>query len=368
MQEILNQLVYFGFLQSLFLISIYMFSLKKRASVNGFMIAFVCVITIGLLGKTLYNANIWGKNFRLIALSEFSALLFGPTIYLFIRSVLNRTKFSKSDLIHYIPGVSYSVFILVYFMIPEDSVIIDRVKTGELQRVIYACHAVGLVVNILYWWLGYKVYKDFCDMIKNEVSYVPHTRFLVTFLYVTGFCLLIWVILFLTSFFGFSMLERNARPYIWIILSFIILFINYYVIVSPKVLSFIPEMSLKKYTQSKLSLDDLERLKQELDKLMLDKKPYLNNKLLKTELAQMLGVNNPELARLLNENIGMNFFEYVNYYRIKEFVNLASTKKAKQLTFFGLAQEAGFNSKTTFNKSFKKLMGVSPTTYFNQNT
>ncbi|WP_237276887.1 AraC family transcriptional regulator [Tenacibaculum ovolyticum] len=368
MQEILNQLIYFGFLQSLFLISIYAFSQKKRTSINRFMFVFVCVVTIGLLGKTLYNTNIWGNNFRLIALSEFSALLFGPTIYLFTRSVLNRTKFSKSDLIHYIPGVSYSVFILVYFMIPEDSVISDRIKTGELQRVIYTCHAVGLVVNILYWWLGYKVYKDFSEAIKNEVSYVPHIRFLVTFLYVTGFCLLIWAILFLTSFLGFPMLERNARPYIWIILSFIILFINYYVIVSPKVLTIIPEIPLKKYTQSKLSLDDLERLKLELDKLMLDKKPYLNNKLLKTELAQMLGVNNPELARLLNENIGMNFFEYVNYYRIKEFVNLASTEKAKQLTFFGLAQEAGFNSKTTFNKSFKKLMGVSPTAYFNQNT
>ena len=59
----------------------------------------------------------------------------------------------------------------------------------------------------------------------------------------------------------------------------------------------------------------------------------------------------------------MNFFEYVNYYRIKEFVELAKTDKAKTLTFFGLAQEAGFNSKTTFNKSFKKLMGSSPKEY-----
>ena len=44
----------------------------------------------------------------------------------------------------------------------------------------------------------------------------------------------------------------------------------------------------------------------------------------------------------------------------------AKTEKAKQLTFFGLAQEAGFNSKTTFNKSFKKLMGASPSVYFDK--
>ena len=85
---------------------------------------------------------------------------------------------------------------------------------------------------------------------------------------------------------------------------------------------------------------------------------------MKADLAEMLGVNNPEVARLLNESIGMNFFEYVNYHRIREFVELAKTERAKNLTFFGIAQEAGFNSKTTFNKSFKKLMGTSPREYF----
>ena len=96
---------------------------------------------------------------------------------------------------------------------------------------------------------------------------------------------------------------------------------------------------------------------------MEQKKPYLNNKLLKAELAEMMGISNPELARLLNERIGMNFFEYVNYHRIMAFIELAKTEKGKSMTFFGVAQEVGFNSKTTFNKSFKKLMGVTPKQY-----
>lgn len=120
---------------------------------------------------------------------------------------------------------------------------------------------------------------------------------------------------------------------------------------------------IQKYAQSKLSNTDLNRLKETLDNLMVEKKPYLNNKLLKAELAEMVGVSNPELARLLNERIGMNFFEYVNYYRIMEFIKLAQSEEGKSMTFFGLAQEVGFNSKTTFNKSFKKLMGVTPKQY-----
>lgn len=367
MQEVLNQLVFFGFIQSVFLIIIYIVSAKRGKAINKYMLLLIGILLIGLLGKVIYNSGIYGKNFRFIAFSEFSALLFGSTIYLFTESVLNKTKFKKTDLVHYVPGVTYSLFILFYFLIPEDEVIKSRIKTGELQRVIYACHAVGLIVNITYWFLGVKSFFNFKREVRNHASYEVHIHFIQNFLYITGFVLFTWTVLFITSFFGYPMLERSVRPYIWMFLTLLVLFITYYLMLSPEVLKEIPELKERKYTQSKLSIDDLEHLKLKLEMIMSEKKPYLNNKLLKSELAELLGVNSPELARLLNENVGMNFFEYVNYYRIKEFVSLAKTEKGKQLTFYGLAQEAGFNSKTTFNKSFKKLMGVSPSVYFNQN-
>ena len=369
MQLLLNQLVYFGFFQGLLLLFIYSVSVKNRQRIDGYMAFFVGIVSIGLLGKVLYNAGVWNYNFRLISFSELSALLFGPTIFLFTRSLLERTSFSKQDLIHYIPGVLYSIFVAIYFVIPSDDVIRGRAETGEMMRVIYMCHSVGLAVNIIYWMKALQVFRNVSLKLQNELSYEPQTRFLSNFLAVTGVCLLIWTTLLLTSFFGFEMLERNARPYIWIVLTLVILFVTYYRMISPQVLSIGPEpgRDAKKYTQSKLSVVDLARLKGQLEALMNDKKPYLNSKLLKAELAEMLGVSNPELARLLNENIGMNFFEYINYHRIKEFVALASTDRAQQFTFFGLAQEAGFHSKTTFNKSFKKLMGTSPSVYFSKN-
>ncbi|WP_299712585.1 AraC family transcriptional regulator [uncultured Tenacibaculum sp.] len=367
MQTILNQLVYFGFFQSLLIISIYFISLKKRTYINSFMLILIAVLSVGFLGKVLHSGGFFNKNFRLIAMSEFSALLFGPTIFLFVRSVLHKQKFVKKDVVHYVPGFLYSLFILGYFILPSRETQLARNKVVPLMHVIYICHAVGLIVNIWYWYLGFKVFRSFSEVYRKEISYVPHTKFLKNFLVITGLCLLVWLILFLTSFLGFPMLERNSRPYIWLILTFIVLFITYYLMMNPEVLKSIPELKEKKYQQSKLDVQDLERLKVDLEQLMLEKKPYLNNKLLKKELAEMLGVHSPELSRLLNESIGMNFFEYVNYYRIKEFVQLAESEKGKQLTFFGLAQEAGFNSKTTFNKSFKNLMGVSPSAYFNKN-
>ncbi len=368
MQTLFNQLVYFGFMQSLFLLFIYSFSKKNRKNINGYIAFLVFALLIGLSGRVLYISEVFGKNFRLIAFSEFATLLFGTTVYLFTRSSLLKKSFSRYELVHYVPSVFYMLFIAVYFMIPSDAIISERMRSGELTRVIFLCHAIGLLVNITYWGLSLQEFLRFKETLKNEVSYTVKMKFFFNFIIAIGGCLLVWVTVYCISLFGFDMLERNARHFIWLSIAFIVLVIAYYGMISPDIFRIKSFEAVQKYAQSKLTTADLNKLKTELDILMEEKKPYLNNKLLKAELAEMLGVSNPELARLLNENIGMNFFEYVNYYRIREFVELAKNEKAKNLTFFGLAQEAGFNSKTTFNKSFKKLMGTSPSAYFNNQT
>ncbi|WP_109436974.1 helix-turn-helix domain-containing protein [Aquimarina sp. AU119] len=364
MQTLLNQLVYFGYFQSIFLLFIYLFSPKNRKNINGYVAFLVVVLMIGLSGRVIYISEVFGKNFRFIAFSEFATLLFGSTIYLFTRSSLLKKRFSYQNLLHYIPGVFYIIFVIFMFMLPTDQEMGLRVKSGELFRTITIFIGIGLLFNITYWAMSLHLFFVFKKELRDELSYTVKTQFFLNFLIAIGICLLCWVIVYFISIFGFEMIERTARETIWLSIALIILFIAYYGMISPDLFKIIPPSIHKKYTQSKLSKKDLDVLKAQLDTLMIEKKPYLNRKLLKAELAEMLGVSSPEIARLLNENVGMNFFEYINYYRIKEFVELAKSEKNQNLTFFGIAQEAGFNSKTTFNKSFKKLMGTSPKEYF----
>lgn len=364
MQTFINQLVYFGFFQSLFLLGIYLFSPQKRKNINGYLAFLIFVLLIGLSGRVLYISEVFGKNFRLITFSEFAILLFGSTVFLFTKTSLTDKRFSIQDLVHYIPGVFYILFVVFYFMIPSNEVIIARVESGELYRVVNILVGVGLTFNICYWALALQQFFHFQKRLKNELSYTVKTHFFLNFLIAIGICLLSWVAVYLVSLFKLETIERDARQFIWLGIAFVILFIAYYGIVAPDLFRIKSLMLSQKYSQSKLNNTDLDSLKIQLENIMKAKKPYLNGKLLKAELAEMLGVSNPELARLLNERIGMNFFDFVNYYRIKEFIELAKTDKAQNLTFFGLAQEAGFNSKTTFNKSFKSLMGASPSAYF----
>lgn len=364
MQTFLNQLVYFGFFQSLFLLCVYLFSAKNRKNINGYIAFLIFVLFIGLSGRVLYLSKIFGDNFRLITFSEFAILLFGTTVFLFTKSSLTNQRFVITDLVHYIPAVLYILFVVFYFMIPSDEVIVAKIKRGELYTVVGILVGIGLTFNCTYWFLSLRQFLRFRNNLKNELSYTLKTQFFLNFLIAIGVCLLAWIGMYFISLFGPETIEREARKFIWLGIAFIIFFIAYYGMIAPDLFQIQSFNLSQKYSQSKLSHKDLDVLKTRLEQMMTAKKPYLNTKLMKAELATMLGLSNPELARLLNERIGMNFFDFINYYRIKEFIALAKTDKAKELTFFGLAQEAGFNSKTTFNKAFRSLMGTSPSAYF----
>lgn len=368
MSNLYDQLIFFAFLQSLFLLIVFIVSPKYRSHISGYMAVLIFALFLGLGGKVLYSTAILGKSIKLILLSEVATILFGCTTYLFTKSSLFKAPFSPKDLYHYVPAAGYLLLLVVYFVLPKPiEVTRARIASGEVLRVIFLFHAITFMVNITYWIKSVQVYRTFQNSLKEEVSYSVQTKFFRLFLWLIGTCLMCWLVIYLIAVTQSSTFEAELRLFIWLTITFIVLFLSFYAMAHPEVFQALPTIKGKKYARSRLNTQDLERLKIDLEQLMLEKKPYLNNKLLKSELAELLGVSNPEMARLLNEKIGMNFFEYVNYYRIKEFIKLAQRDEEKQLTFFGLAKEAGFNSKTTFNKSFKKLMGVSPSQYFKQN-
>ncbi|MEM9258517.1 MAG: helix-turn-helix domain-containing protein [Bacteroidota bacterium] len=363
MENLLNQLVYFAFFQSIFLLGLFTLSPAQRVRINGYFIVLAAVLLIGLSGRILYLSEVFGRNARLITLSEFATLLFGSTIFLFSRAALLHRPFAYRDLWHYAPAVVYNLGMIVFFILPSDQALGERIASGAFYRFVTFFVGFGLLFNVTYWILSFRIFLQFRRQLTDEVSYAVRSRFFFIFLVAVGMCLAAWLGVYLQSILSGDFIARPTTQLIWLGLALLILFLAYYGIRQPELYQVPAPMPTGKYAGSRLSEEDLNRLKEKLDRLMLEQKPYLNRKLLKAELAELLGVSSPELARLLNENIGMNFFEYVNYFRIKEFVALARTERAQNLTLFGLAQEAGFNSKTTFNKAFRELMGSSPGAY-----
>jgi AraC-like DNA-binding protein len=98
--------------------------------------------------------------------------------------------------------------------------------------------------------------------------------------------------------------------------------------------------------------------------VMREQKPYKNPELSVSDLAEIMNIKAHVLSRGINDHFHRNFRDFVNGFRIEEFIALAEKKEFKHYTFLALAQEVGFNSKSTFNLAFKKVTDMSPREYF----
>ena len=121
---------------------------------------------------------------------------------------------------------------------------------------------------------------------------------------------------------------------------------------------------IEKYQKSGLTEDDAMRLLDYLETYMEQHKPYKNPELTLDELSTSLKVNPNQLSQVINSRTSKTFYHYINSYRIKEFLKLAALPGSNKFTYLGLANDCGFQSKTTFNKYFKIETGKTPSQYF----
>jgi AraC-like DNA-binding protein len=89
--------------------------------------------------------------------------------------------------------------------------------------------------------------------------------------------------------------------------------------------------------------------------LMQDQRPWLEPELTLPQLAQRLGIHPNVLSRIINTGCGQNFNDFVNSYRVAQARQLLADPQFAHYSLLGVALASGFNSKSTFNRVFKKL-------------
>lgn len=118
-----------------------------------------------------------------------------------------------------------------------------------------------------------------------------------------------------------------------------------------------------KYINSGLSDDLAIQQYEKLNQLMTDEKFYTKPELSLGDLASKLDIHPNYLSQIINEKEGKSFYDYINTYRIDEFKRLIAIPKNQQYTLMALAYDCGFNSKSSFNRYFKKITGQTPSQY-----
>lgn len=134
-------------------------------------------------------------------------------------------------------------------------------------------------------------------------------------------------------------------------------------------LHFVPviEKEIPAVTETHTITDPIDPLRDKLLQLMDSEKPFLQPELTLTELAGKMKTNTSVMSKLINDGTGRNFNDFINAYRTEEVITKLKSGEQKTQTLLGIAYDAGFNSKATFNRAFKKYTGMSPRDWLEKN-
>lgn len=122
----------------------------------------------------------------------------------------------------------------------------------------------------------------------------------------------------------------------------------------------------KKYEHSKLTEEEKNSCLARLRERMERDKPYLDPSLSLAALARSLSIPPRHLSQIINESLGMSFFDFINSYRVEEAKRLLRRSDSNGGNILSLLLEAGFQTKSVFNRVFKKHARMTPSEFRRQ--
>lgn len=335
---------------------------------------------------------------RLALLPDFIWFLYGPLFYCYLRRLLfNETPPARQWLYLLPPAVQLLVY-LPYFLLDSYEFQLKLVShDATLRAVLLVAGAAAWLSNGAYWLACRRTLRAYTRQYEASVSYEQNLQYLSTVLGIQAVCLALWGFLFgvvLASrgleFDVYSLAARNVEL-IWLAFSTLPYFLGYMAIRQPEIFKLvpatpaveIPEPSIKppiaeRTEQAEVEpveaprpspprpplTPDLSALQTAVAGYMRQHRPYLSPSLTINELASGLKLPPHVLSKVINDGFEKNFFDFINSYRIDEFKAVMATPRAQQYTLLALAMEVGFNSKTAFNRAFKKQTDQTPREYF----
>ena len=361
--------------ESLFLL-ILVLSKKNKEKPDWLLgsILFINALTIFLSWMEMYNRRNGYPFPFFINSSTPLILLHGPALWLYVKS-LTSAKFTLKPkyLIHALPFFILFTFLsLVFYSLPpEDKILSDSQQLFQ-QRLSYPITIFAILIftqsYIISSLLHIKRYKQKAKIFFSSLDHfnLKWLRFVlfsamvfyatISGTYILDYCL---------SIFPYKMLQLIG----FTIASVYILVLGFQGLKQGNIFSSHKSENIppvQPQNQQKPLLKKEEIFVTTLLQHMNDKEPFLNPDLTLGTLAKELSVTPEFLSDILNGHLKSNFFDFTNQFRIEKFKALCKTNKKEKLTLIAIAYECGFNSKATFNRVFKKRVGMTPGEYSRQ--
>lgn len=351
---------------------------------------------------------------KLLLVPDFLWFLYAPLFYFYVRRLLVDAGLpNRRWAYHFIP-VAVQFFAYLPYFLMESKIFQLKIVNQDpmLHGLFLGTGFLALMFNATYWLICRRTIRAYKAHYQTSVSYEQNLEYLNTVLIIQAVCLTLWAFLYglllvsrLVPFDDVLIVATGSVDMIWLAFSTIIYFLGYVAVHQPEIfklpqprpaetqsVSFFEEVvhplpepklpdlvvresvplvtalpsnpAVRPVTGKSAPTFDLAKYRETVEEYMERQKPYTNPNLTIHELATGLKLPPHVLSKVINDGFGKNFFDFINQYRVEEFKRRMDDPRTKNYTLLSLAFEVGFNSKTAFNRAFKKLTHQTPKDYF----
>jgi AraC-like DNA-binding protein len=338
----------------------------RKTRANMFLSILLAALTFSVFHIRYAGDVITHFSVKAYTLGDPTFLLIAPLLWFYVTELAGgRVSFNVKTLAHFIP-----FFLIVFCSLTFRSLLYDTAVTRILDqhpRLPFTIFWMIMAVQFsAYQILIHRKWREHQQLIQQEVSNVEDVNF--TWVrFFTGVFLIV-NLSFLVSL--FAVIHLNVVDLVWksvgVILSLSIFALGYKGILQKEILfsdSLVKPKSVELPASTEPVIKPDNILIEKLQQYMRNEKPFLDPELSLSSLAKAMGINRNQLSQLINIGIGENFYDFINKYRVEEVKRLMIDPKKQNYNLLGMALEAGFKSKSTFNLIFKRFTGLTPTEY-----
>ncbi len=366
--SLLNIIVLFGAFQGFVLAFILVTTPRFKKKSNAFLALLLVTISALSVMITAEDLPSWEQVYFMKCFPVIWMNLIPPSIYFFIRYLIQPSyQFKRVDALLFLPfllefcyhfvrflqyntGTTYTGAQLdIYFLGSNIFELIALI--GTLSANIYAIYQLKIYEK--------RLYENYSEVQERSLNWLRNTL-------IAGVVLsFLWAAANLSDFYEPAQDTAFTYP-VMLGLALLIYWIGYCIIIRQQLLDTpifaIAEEQADSTNSGELSAKTDDHYRTILD-LLETKKLYRDPNLNMSILSEHTGLSNGYLSQIINQKRGQNFFDLVNGYRIEEVKEKIADRAYDHYSILGIAQEAGFKSKSTFNSVFKKMTGKTPSQF-----
>jgi AraC-like DNA-binding protein len=369
----MKEIFLIGSVQALFF-SLLVFNKKEKYISDKILAVWLLIFSVQLIFPFLVYGDY--KKFIHLGGADMPLLpLHAAFLFVYTRALMSKqNKFRKRWLLNLISPVLVFISSIPYLIISREEKILMYENKMEYPVSIFIMSMFMFLFVVFYLVRTFQFLNRHKNNIHQEYSFEENIdlkwlrNLIIT---MTVLAVLILIGNFTIRFKGLTLVQSD-----FILYSYIVIFVyaigywgykqgKIFVYSSKKIVSeekkaLKPQNSQKQSASvSKTDKDFIERL----TIIMNREKPYTNNELNLYDLASFLNVSSSYLSYILNTCLDINFYQFVNKYRVEEAQRRIKNNDAKKFTLLTIAFESGFNSKASFNRIFKNITGLTPSEY-----